>query len=872
MKINGQTHQAKKPAPIRAKQSIKRIPLTKPRLKVTQMALARSRMKRRNPNGLTQDQLEKRVNPFAIPQPPPGVVPKGEKSLAQDAAINLLTTWAGEAVSSVFSEGMTFLGYAFLSELAQRGEYRRISEIIADEMTRKWIKLQAKSGDEDSVDKTAKIAQLTDEMERLKVQDVFREVAIHDGFFGRGHIYIDLGDSDDRDELKTDIGDGTGQTSKNKIPIGGLKALRTVEPVWCYPTNYDSIDPLKSSWYNPEQWFVMGKQIHSSRLLKFVGREVPDLLKPAYSFGGLALSQMAKPYVDNWLRTRQSVSDLIHSFSVFVLKTVLAESLHVGGEELFERVEFFNNLRDNQGLMMLDKDSEELENISASLATLDQLQAQALEQCCSITGIPLVKYTGISPHGLNASSEGELRVFNDWLHSYQEILFRKNLWRIIRFTQLSLWGEIDPDITFEFEPLHELNEKEEAEVHEVEARTDNILVDMGAISPAEVRKRVAADPDSAYASLDVDDVPDLKQEEMEGLQPKGAGRMNGGGEEEDAALDDEELEQPSRYRTLSKLLSMSPEVTKKLASIIHGPEEIIELDQFEAPQPLAYAPTKPMSRKQKLAALLRHNEIADDDAEESRYQILGKLLNRIPVETLVKLLNGSEGNLSARTQAFVKLLRPSTTHTKGIQKLAAILNGGNKDSDPNSRFSKLAYLLGNQLDAADGGPGSGIKGHTTGLHSPLWVGNVIRNNPHITNKISHVATEFLNEYAAGIPHKPIIHAVMHHLTDMAPHLEHVLSNPAAQAMAVTAIGAGLSALVKKTGLSPKNAHTLLKNIAGSFRRGADAALDNDDEERFYAAMANVINIARRKINLSVTHKETIAFCSKRQHRYFNTGC
>ncbi|WP_198327721.1 hypothetical protein [Mesorhizobium sp. WSM1497] len=34
-------------------------------------------------------------------------------------------------------------------------------------------------------------------------------------------------------------------------------------------------------------------------------------MKPTYSFGGLSLSQMVKPYVDNWLETRQSVNDII---------------------------------------------------------------------------------------------------------------------------------------------------------------------------------------------------------------------------------------------------------------------------------------------------------------------------------------------------------------------------------------------------------------------------------------------------------------------------------------------------------------------------------------------------------------------------------
>ena len=40
----------------------------------------------------------------------------------------------------------------------------------------------------------------------------------------------------------------------------------------------------------------MGRQVHTSRILTFIGRPVPDLLKPAYSFGGLSLVQLG--YVD----------------------------------------------------------------------------------------------------------------------------------------------------------------------------------------------------------------------------------------------------------------------------------------------------------------------------------------------------------------------------------------------------------------------------------------------------------------------------------------------------------------------------------------------------------------------------------------------
>ena len=422
--------------------------------------------------------------------------------MAQDEAIGASLAWAGGIGAGAFSEGLAFLGYAYLAELAQRPEYRRISERIATEMTRKWIKLQS-SGTED---KTEKLKTLEAALKRLGVQELFRKIAEQDGFFGRSHLYVDLGTTDDREELKTPIGDGRNDISRAKVVKGSLKRFKTVEAVWCYPSNYNSNDPLKPDWYKPSMWFAQGKELHASRLLTFIGREVPDVLKPAYSFGGLSLSQMAKPYVDNWIKTRQSVSDIISAFSVFVLETNLVEKLmSMSGEDVFKRAELFTNLRDNRGLMMIDKNMEGFTNVSAPLGTLDTLQAQSQEHMASVSGIPLVILLGIQPAGLNATSEGEIRAFYDWIHAYQESFFTGNLKRVIDFVQLSEFGAVDPDISFIYEPLWSLDEKAVAEKQKIEADTDAVLIEAGSITSMESRKRVAADPDMPYASLDITD-------------------------------------------------------------------------------------------------------------------------------------------------------------------------------------------------------------------------------------------------------------------------------------------------------------------------------------------------------------------------------
>lgn len=569
-------------------------------------------MDRMNPLAADQD-----YNPFKLPEMPPGVGPKRDPAkpsaavgMAADEDIVSAISWAAQSMlSSAYAEGQVFLGYAELSILAQRPEYRVVSEEIASEMTREWIEFESASRDEEieeefkgdnpdmvglpppgeppmapveeplppmmqdaepgepeldegsvippemggvppgmppgpppvdpveeaiaeakkeeAKDKSKRIKELEDEIEKLDLKTAMNHVAEYDGFMGRAHLYLDTGDTDDEEELRTSIGDGQNLVSRTKMKKGKLKAIRCVEACWCYPSDYESTDPLKKDWYQPETWYVMGKQVHHTRLLTFVGREVPDMLKPAYSFGGLSMTQMIKPYVDNWLRTRQAISDMVKSYSVSGLKTNMGTAtMPGGGAELFTRVDFMNAVRDNRGALVLDKDQEEWFQIATPLSTLDALQAQSQEHMASVSRIPIVKLLGIQPAGLNASSEGEITAFYDWIAAYQEKFFKKHLTTIIHMIMLSLWGEIDKSITWKFRPLKQLTELEEMDLEAKKTDIDDKNVAMGAIDPAEVRRRLIADKASQYhgLKLDPDTMPEAPGGEMmlpgmEGMPP-----------------------------------------------------------------------------------------------------------------------------------------------------------------------------------------------------------------------------------------------------------------------------------------------------------------------------------------------------------------
>src|SRR6185437_1748375 len=438
----------------------------------------------------------------------------GVKPMAMDEA-----PWGGGSdfgglVDSQFGEGMHWLGFPYLAELSQRAEYRSIVETVARDMTRKWLRIQAAGG----ADKSEKIRVINAEMDRHKVRDKFRRLAELDGFFGRGHLYIDTGVSmDDRDGLKSTL-----IMDRRTFPEEGLKYLQVVEPTWTYPGMYNSINPLRRDFYIPETWYVMAREIHRTRLLTVIGRSVPDLLKPAYSFGGISMSQLAKPYVDNWLRTRQSISDLIHSFSTMVLATDLSSMLQDGtSDQLDVRAQVYNKYRDNNGLFVISKETEEFSNVSTALGTLDHLQAQSQEHMAAVSHIPLVVLTGITPSGLNATSEGELQIWGQTIKAMQEHLFNDPFMTVLQAIQLDKFGEIDPEITHAWEPLKEESAEEEATRRNNEATAHKTYVEMGAIGPDEVRQALAQDEDSPYAGLDLSGPPPTPPQ-MEG-DPLGTG-------------------------------------------------------------------------------------------------------------------------------------------------------------------------------------------------------------------------------------------------------------------------------------------------------------------------------------------------------------
>jgi hypothetical protein len=463
------------------------------------LALTRAVLKARAA-AATPDPYQYEIKPPALPK---GVVPEGKKALiaADSMPYDFARSMMGYNV-----EYVGFPGYPRLAMFATRAEYRMFADAIATQLTREWITLQ--SSDTAGSETQSKITELNQAIIDIGLRDAIRLAAEHDSYYGRGQIFLDLEDQDR--ELPLIL-------SNRTIRKGAEFRIKVVEAMWTTPSAYNAIDPSAPDFYKPSKWFMLGKEVHASRLLTIITRPVLDMLKPAFNFGGMSMSQLAEPYVDNWLRTRQSVADLINNFSITALKTsmdqVLQGSDPSAGDDLFRRAELFTLTRSNKGLMLLDNEREDLVQTNTPLSGLAELQSQAQEQMCSVSHIPAVILLGIAPTGFGNVAEGEIRTFYDWVASLQDTFWRQPIKTVIDILQLSLFGEIDPDITFSFEPLYQMTPKELADIRTADGATDCNYIDRGVLDPLEVREKLARNPESGFQGLDIDDIPSQEEED-----------------------------------------------------------------------------------------------------------------------------------------------------------------------------------------------------------------------------------------------------------------------------------------------------------------------------------------------------------------------
>lgn len=427
--------------------------------------------------------------------------------VAMDAALE--TSGHFNAIRNAVASGgidayPQFLGYAYLSGLQQNGFIRAGVEGLADDMTARFIELIRTSDIENNDDD--KINKINEYLNAFQIKELFNKAAALNGYFGGCLIYVD---TDDEDLLSA-----LDEKSLNH----SIKGYVLIEPINVYPGRYNSTNPLRADYFIPETWFILGQEVHASRLLYLAADEVSMLLKPAYNFFGIALAQIAADSVSHFIKDREAASRLLHKYSLLVFKTDMGSALYSGNpEELYSRVKVLADFRDNNSVIIIDKEDEDIVTVTTSLAGVTDVVRLSLELMPIMFRQPLTKFLGISPGGMNATGESDENNWNEYVLSQCEKQLRKPVKRLLELIQYDLFGEVDECIDFIFKVQSSNDEVKEINNNKIKADTYVQLTTAGIISPEEARKALAEDEKSGFNSIDVDAVPEVSETGNEDL-------------------------------------------------------------------------------------------------------------------------------------------------------------------------------------------------------------------------------------------------------------------------------------------------------------------------------------------------------------------
>lgn len=449
----------------------------------------------------TEDEIRSMFGPALTLGAPEDVRVAMDNQLADSGVYTLLQ----HSFRSGMGVSPQFMGYGALQNIAQNGLIRACVETVADDMTRAWIELKREGTAAQTSEENDLLTDLAHAQTSLNLQKVFHEAAELVGYEGGAFIFIDTGANSEALETPLHIGSYSAELRPERRLL-----LTVVDPVNVAPGDYDSVSPLSPHYFRPRWWWVQGQRVHASRLIRLVANEVPVLLRPAYNFLGIPQAQILWDYVLHFQECRAAEARLLTKFSLTVFKSQMSDVLFAAGgtAQLDARIRFMIQNMNNDGVLMVDKETEDVVKIETPLSGVTDIVRQSLEILAALNRTPAVKLLGISPAGFNATGESDIRNYYDHITSQQEKVLRAGIQTVLDCVQLHLRGKIDPSLTFDFAPLGEEDRAARATMQKTKADTIAVYLDRDVISPEEARKALADDPDSGFADIDPEAVPE----------------------------------------------------------------------------------------------------------------------------------------------------------------------------------------------------------------------------------------------------------------------------------------------------------------------------------------------------------------------------
>lgn len=263
-------------------------------------------------------------------------------------------------------------------------------------------------------------------------------------------------------------------------------------------------------------------KIHSSRILRFEGEEVPWRYKSHFQWWGVSVLQTLWEVFKRYETGQSSAAGLLHDFDQFIHKIPgLGQMISAGNQEaITRRLEVNQMARSVYRGLVLDA-NEDASFISRSAAGISDILDRLTQEVTGATKLPHTKLWGESPSGLGATGRSEDRAFAQDVSEYQEDFLQAPLRQfyatLMRCSDGPFSGEPPEDWRITFRPTFVMTDEETATLRQSVAAADVQYINAGVLKANEVALARFGRPDFSLDTTLIDREADgsIKQEEQD---------------------------------------------------------------------------------------------------------------------------------------------------------------------------------------------------------------------------------------------------------------------------------------------------------------------------------------------------------------------
>lgn len=337
------------------------------------------------------------------------------------------------------------------------------------------------------------------------------------------------------------INDGQGLEEpldwKNIKSIDDLRVYErsVVQPDYSSMFSYDPNDPFRTRGSRlgmPERYQVTSRYgtftVHESRCLVFRNGVLPENASNSiYQFWGMPeYIRLKKALRDTEIAHGSAPRMLDRSVQpVYKMKDLSSLLSTEEGEDLvLKRLQVIDLARGLLNSLVIDSEGEDYDFRTFQFSGVSDVVEVAREFLSALTNIPQAILFGRSPKGMSDTGKADQDNWYSFVERIQKKMVKSNLRYLLSviFQAGLATGEVDevPKIKIAFEPLLILSDPEKADIElkkaqaaKAKADTIKIYVDMQALDPEEVRRKLA---DSG--EFDVETILDEYDDEEELLR------------------------------------------------------------------------------------------------------------------------------------------------------------------------------------------------------------------------------------------------------------------------------------------------------------------------------------------------------------------